>query len=461
MMGARVCATLNGPMTLVNKTFLLCLSGALVLTICGCGSSYPPTPPNGFLYAGNSGRPGSMAAYSITSGTLGHILNSPFTTNSNAAYTLAAWPPPLPSPAAAVTTKFVYGGVPASSLGGVINRILGNPPGSSVTGGIIMMPIDTSTHTLGTPVFMSGGDYDPIAVSPTANFLYAIDLTTDTLAAFSIDSNTGALTAIGPQGPPVGLPVGPDPFNVIVDPQGKFVFVANCDCRTSPSNHGSVQVFSINSDGTLTSVGTFVAGGVATSQPDALAIMPDSTFLFVASLDNTVYVESIAANGALTSVACPPIAPNPVSPCVLPANSTPVSIAVSTDGSYVYTANAGTHTLSFFINCAETNANTTTPCMGITAPLLIPSFDSSVALGGTPGALISDATNPPSSVTTITSISGFMYVTNYDNGTVQPISITSVDGCTGIVNCVPGTPNLTGAAMNSGGVNPFGLAIAH
>jgi len=255
--------------------------------------------------------------------------------------------------------------------------------------------------------------------------------------------------------------VGPDPFNVVVDPQGKFVFVANCDCRTSPSNHGSVQVFSINADGTLSSVGTFVAGGVVTAQPVALAVSPDSTFLFVASLDNTVYVESIGAGGALTSVSCPVTPPSPNSPCALPPGSTPVSIAISTDGSYVYTANAGTHTISFFINCSEPNTNTATPCMGITTPLLIPSLNSSVAIGGTPGVIIPDPTNPPSSVTTITSISGFLYVTNYDNGTVQPFSITSVDGCAGLTNCVPGTPNLTGAAMNSGGVNPFGLAIAH
>jgi len=449
-------------MTHSNKAVLLCLSCVLAVAICGCGgSSFTPAPPNGFLYASNSARPGSMAAYTVTTGTLAHIVNSPFTTNSNAAYTLAAWPPPLPSPAAAVTTKFVYGGVPSSPLGGVINRILNRPPGSAVAGGIVMMPIDTSDHTLGTPVFMSGGDYDPVAVSPTANFLYAIDLTTNTLAAFSIDSNKGTLTAIGPQGPPVGVALGPDPFNVVVDPHGKFVFVANCDCRTNPSSHGSVQVFSINADGTLSSVGTFVPGGVATAQPVALAVSPDSTFLFVASLDNVVYVESIGAGGALTSVSCPVTPPSPNSPCALPPGSSPVSIAISTDGSYVYTANAGTHTISFFINCSEPNTNTATPCMGITTPLLIPSLNSSVAIGGTPGVIIPDPTNPPSSVTTITSISGFLYVPNYDNGTVQTLSITSVDGCAGLTNCVPGTPNLTGAAMNSGGVNPFGLAIAH
>ncbi len=137
----------------------------------------------------------------------------------------------------------------------MITRLLGRTLSGSVTGGIMLMPIN-SDHTLATSqMFASGGDYDPIAVTPgSGNFLYAIDLTTNHLAAFSIDSSKGALTAIGPQGPPLGVAVGPDPFNVVVDPQGKFVFVANCDCVTNPQNQGSVSVFSINSDGTLTAV---------------------------------------------------------------------------------------------------------------------------------------------------------------------------------------------------------------
>jgi len=326
-----------------------------------------------------------------------------------------------------------------------------------------MMPINTSDHTLGTAQMFATGsdDFDPIAVTPSpGNFLYAIDLTTSNLLAFSINSSTGALGAIGPA---AGVPVGPDPFYVAVDPQGKFVFVANCNCVPSPGSTGSVQVFSINGDGTLTSVGTFVPGGAASgAQPIALALSPDSMFLFIASLDNKVYVESVT-NGALADQGN----------AALPAGSMPLAIAISDDigvnnadvsqalGSYVYTGNAATHSLSFFINCVETNANTATPCMGVVGPLGVPIMNSSIPFTGTVGAMLADPTNPLPTTPNTAVAAGFVYVTDYDHGVVESFSITSTEECIGVLNCIPGTLTASGASGNTGGVNPFGLAIAH
>jgi len=439
----------------LKKAILLYLSCALLASICGCsgGSSNGIPLPNGFLYSGNSARPGSMAAFTVTTGALGHIVNSPFATmvngGPNAPYSLAAWPPPQPSPAAAVTTKFLYGGVPASPKGGVITRVLGRPLVGTVTGGILMMPVN-SDHTLGTAQMFATGsdDFDPVAVTPSpGSFLYAIDLTTSNLLAFSINSNSGALSAVGPA---AGVAVGPDPFYVAVDPQGKFVFVANCNCVTNPGT-GSVQTFSINGDGTLTKVGTFFPGGAASgAQPIALAVSPDSKFLFIASLDNKVYVESVT-NGILADQGN----------AALPAGSMPLAIVISTDGSYVYSGNAGTHSLSFFINCVETNANTATPCMGVVGPLGIPSMNSNIPFTGTVAAMLADPTNPPPTTPNTAVAAGFVYVTDYDHGVVESFSITSTDECIGVLNCIPGTLTASGASGNTGGVNPVGLAIAH
>jgi len=437
----------------LKKVILLCLSSALLVSICGCsgGSSNGIPAPNGFLFSGNSARPGSMASFTVTTGTLGLIINSPFATTANGApnapYSLAAWPPPQPAPAAAVTTNFLYAGIPASQKGGVITRLLGRQLMGTVTGGILMMPVNSGQ--LGTAqIFAAGGDdFDPIAVTPNpGTSLYAIDLTTSHLLAFSINSTTGALAAIGPA---AGLAVGPDAFNVVVDPQGKFVFVANCHCVTSLGT-GSVQVFSINGAGTLTSVNTFVPGGAATAQPVALAISPDSKFLFVASLDNKVYVESVT-NGVLADEGN----------ALLPAGSLPSAIAISTDGSYVYTGNSGTHSLSFFINCVETNATTMTPCMGVAGPLGIPSKNSNTPFTGAVGAMLADPTNPPPTPPNTPAASGFVYVTDYDHGAVLSFSIISTNECIGVANCIPGTLIQSGAAGNTGGVNPVGLAIAH
>jgi len=445
-------------MSHLNKAILLCVSFLLLGLVCRCGSSSAVAPPNGFLYAANSFRPGSVTALMVTTGALAHILNSTVVTTASPPYTLVAWPPPLASNATTVTTKFVYGGVPATSKGGVITRVLGRTLSGSVPGGIVMMPIvnpgsqTTTSHTLGTPQMLASGDYDPMAVTPGGNFLYAADLTTSQLAAFSIDSNKGTLTSIGPQGPPVGVAVGPDPFNVVVDPQSKFVFVANCDF-TSPSNHGSVSVFAINSDGTLAAVAgsPFLIGGGA-SHPVALTISADSHFLFIASLDDKVYVESIT-NGALADLGA----------VSLPTGSTPVSIAISTDDNYIYTGNAGNHTLSFFLNCQQSTPPTGCPASGSPPPpLATPGLNSTTAFSGAVGVMVSDVTNPPSSTTMITSVSGFVYVSDYDHGTVQAFSITSTSACSGLTTpCQPGSLTASGSPVDTGGANPFGLALAH
>jgi DNA-binding beta-propeller fold protein YncE len=436
----------------VKKAEVLFLSGLLLVAISGCGSG-EVSVPNGYMYSANSFRPGSMAAYSVTVGALAQAVGSPFVTTGNAPYTLVAWPVPQPPPAAAVTGKFLYAGIPSTPQGGVITRLLGRTLTGSVTGGILMVPIMTD-HTLNTPqIFATGGDYDPVAVTPSAGFLYAIDLTTNYLAAFSINSSSGALTGIGPQGPPIGVAVGPDAFNVAVDPQGKFVFVANCDCVTNPQNRGSVSMFSINSDGTLTSVGTFVPNGVVTAQPVALAVSQDSKFLFIASLDNNVYVESIV-NGSLVNEGS----------VALPAGSRPFAIAVSIDGNYVYTGNAATQTVSFFLNCLQ--ATPPTGCTSTPPPLQVPANNSTTTISGTVGVILIDPTNPAvcASTTSINcspeSVSGFLYVTDYDHATIQGYSISSPDACSGVSTCSPGQLNQSGSPVNTGGANPFGLTIS-
>jgi Lactonase, 7-bladed beta-propeller len=439
-------------MTQLNKVVLLCLSCVLLVAIAGCGSSSTTTPPDGFLYAANSFRPGSMAAFSLTLGALGQITNSPFVTAGNAPYTIATAPPALPAPASSTAAKFLYAGIPATSKGGAITRVLGRTLSGSVTGGILLMPVK-SDHSLDTPqMFASGGDYDPLAVTPSGTFLYAADLTTNRLAAFSIDSSKGTLTAIGPQGPPPGVAVGPDPFNVVVDPQGKFLFVANCDW-TSPTNHGSVSVFSINSDGTLAAVpgSPFLLGG-GSAHPSALAVSSDSQFLFVASLDDQVYVENIAADGTLTDASNSPVS--------LPAGSIPVSIVVSQDGgNSVYTGNAGTGTVSFFLNCVQ--ATLPTGCTGSPLPPLI--FQNNNAIGGTVGVIVPDPNSVAATSTAVATGPGHIfYVTDYDHGTITVFVVTSTNSCTAS-SCtpIPGTLVRSGRVVNTGGGNPFGLAIAY
>jgi hypothetical protein len=390
-----------------------------------------------------------MAAFTVTTGTLAEIVGSPYVTTGNAPYTLAA-----------VSTKFLYAGIPSS--GGVINRVLNRPVAGSVTGGIMLMPI--SNHTLGTPqMFASGGDYDPIAVTPNGNFLYALDITKNQnqLVAFSIDSSKGTLTAIN-QTP---FTVGPDPFNVVIDPQGKYVFVANCHCRTNPDNQGSVSVLSIDSStGALTQVGSPISLGSG-AQPVAMAVSPDNKFLFIASLDDKVYVKSVT-NGVLSDAA--------TSPSVsLPPGSMPVSIAVSIDGgNSVYTGNAGTRDVSFFLNCTQTPlppvaTGSTTGCPTDNSVPLVLQTAGGASIGGAVGVIVPDPTSTPAStVGSVTfpaiGVGHYLYITDYDHGTISVLAVTSSTTCTS-TSCptTPGTLFQAGSAVNTGGTSPFGLAFSH
>ena len=364
------------------------LLALVVLSLSGCFFSSGGGGPR-FLYVGNTASPAAMSALTAASGSLTPITGSPFDTAGNSPLTLAG-----------VSNRFLYAAVPSSN--------------GTAAGGILLMPIHGDGSLGAAQLLASGGDYDGIAVTPNGKFLYAADVAGSRVVAFSIDPNTGALTGIGPQGPPPGVGVGPDPFNLTVDRQGKFLFVASCGCVTS-SGQG-IWVFSINADGTLTTVPespfSLPAAG-STPQPSDLVVSPDGTLLFVSSYDDKVYVESInAVSGALSSAA---------TPVSLPAGSAPGSVRTSTDGKFVYTADGGTGNLSMLT-------------VGAGGAL---TDQGEVAVGGSPAVVLADPSG------------GFLYATNFDQNSVVVYSIGS-DG------------RLTQtASVSTGGTGPFGLAWSH
>lgn len=132
------------------------------------------------------------------------------------------------------------------------------------------------------------------------------DSTNGSVAAFTINPATGALTAVA--GSPF-LSGGPDfgPTALALDPSGNFLYVANQGTpppAATPVGAG-ISTYSIAGNGVLTAdsvVGSpFSTGGVQNS-PDALVIDPAGPYLYAASNDaptGTVEGFSIAA-GILT-----------------------------------------------------------------------------------------------------------------------------------------------------------------
>jgi 6-phosphogluconolactonase (cycloisomerase 2 family) len=94
-------------------------------------------------------------------------------------------------------------------------------------------------------------------VHPSGNFAYVIyhpgQGAQGYVSEYSINSSTGALTAVGSV-----LPTGIEPYSVVVDPTGSFLYVANFTRSPSP---GTVSAYSINKNsGALTYINLYLTG---------------------------------------------------------------------------------------------------------------------------------------------------------------------------------------------------------
>ena len=120
--------------------------------------------------------------------------------------------------------------------------------------GIYRARLDLATGQL-SPAELAIEAKDPafLALHPGGKFLYAIDESSDPkrtpatgLSAYALDPATGALKLLNHQ-----TAGGPGPCHLSVSSDGKAVLVANY-------GGGSVAAVSLNSDGSLGAVGTFV-----------------------------------------------------------------------------------------------------------------------------------------------------------------------------------------------------------
>jgi DNA-binding beta-propeller fold protein YncE/uncharacterized membrane protein len=178
-------------------------------------------------------------------------------------------------------------------------------------GSISAYTIDATTGALtpiaGSPFATQAGFPGPgrLAIDPGGKFLYVgLDGTVNAnhfVAAFSIDSSTGALTPIA--GSP--FPTGKGPLNVAVDPSGKYLYTAN-------SFDNTISAFAIDpATGALNSVsGSPFATGAPGGFPFALAMDPAGMYLYTANqgANNISGLNIIGTTGALTAIPGSPFA---------------------------------------------------------------------------------------------------------------------------------------------------------
>jgi 6-phosphogluconolactonase (cycloisomerase 2 family) len=190
------------------------------------------------------------------------------------------------------TGKFLYVSNLNDALGGISAYTINSTTGalSAITGS----PFPTQSNSPG-PNRMAiggGGTFLYVGMSGTVN-------ANNSVSAFAIDPNSGALTQI--TGSP--FPAGNDPQGIATDPSGKFLYTANIQDST-------LSGFTIDgSSGTLTKISGFPYATAAA--PAALAIDPGGQFLYVGE-NSTTGIEAFTING--TSGVISPIAGSPFAP---------------------------------------------------------------------------------------------------------------------------------------------------
>ncbi len=117
-------------------------------------------------------------------------------------------------------------------------------------------------------MLVPGSDARSMALDPQNRFVFVANHGSNDVAGFSVDTSSGLLTTLG-----ANVPAGGAPSAILMDPTGRFVYVAN-------SNTNDVWSYAIPPGATgLVQTGAAPAG----INPTALAIDPSGRTLFVAN----------------------------------------------------------------------------------------------------------------------------------------------------------------------------------
>ncbi len=314
-------------------------------------------------------------------------------------------------------TGGTFGGPGTTSILYVANNGSDNVSGYSInTTSGILAPIP------GSPFSNLSGP-SAMAVSSNGFFAYVTNGRTSTVAAFRV-STEGALLSV-PTTPsnPNPAPVEAAPGALAIAPNTKHVYVGN-------SGTDKVTAFNIEASGALTLIpqtaGTTNPVSVNGADPAAIAITQNGQFLYVAnSGSNNVTAFSIVATGLVSLITPSGANTNPIST----GGTTPKSMAISPNGSFLYVANSGSHNVTVFQIGTNGLLTLVPPAGGTTNPILT----------GT------GATAPNS---LMISLDGrFLYSAN-GGGTISAFTIGS-DGLLGLVSTSAGNLNPISAGANT------------
>jgi 6-phosphogluconolactonase (cycloisomerase 2 family) len=276
-------------------------------------------PSGNFVYVVNGSGTNNVAAFAISpAGLLTAVAGSPFAAGTN----------PLTITIDA-TGSFAY--VTNRSSNDIYTYNI-----NATTGALTEVP-NSRVPTGAAPGFL--------VIHTNGRFAYVPNNTDGTISGFSINPTTGALTAIAGG----AIAAGTNPTtSVLIHTSGKFLYLRNAGV---PNTAGSVAAYTINqTSGALTAIGTPMAIGVNSGRS---VVDPAGKFLFIASQgaagDNGSLSEfSInPTTGALTALTGVPIWPGkPYTVAVDPSGQYVYVTSAAANTHYSYSLNGTTGALT-------------------------------------------------------------------------------------------------------------------
>jgi 6-phosphogluconolactonase (cycloisomerase 2 family) len=254
-----------------------------------------------------------------------------------------------------------------------------------------------------------------IVVNAAGTYAYVVNRGQNSVSMYAIDRTTGVLN------PGASIATGGVPIGIAISPDGDSLYVTNtldpsdstsvlCDATQINCNlSGTVSMYSINSQGALTLIGTKRTSGTL---PNIITIDPSGTYAYVTNFDSdTITQFKINSDGSLSYVWC----------STQPTGWFPVGMSINPNGQYAYVANLGSSSIDTYSISSRTGRLTLLfpiPSQWTWTPYLI-------------------AINPAGT---------FAYVTNTASNTVSMYSITG----SGVLN--PLTPSTIAS-----GTSPLGI----
>lgn len=213
------------------------------------------------------------------------------------------------------------------------------------------------TEISGSP-FSTGVQPTSVAFSPSGNCLAVTNAGDNTISMFTVNSTSCSLNT-----PANTFTTGPDPVSVAFSPNGSCLAVTN---QKFGIGNGSVSMFTVNSDCTLTAVAGSPFG--TGPGPNGVAFSPNSSCLAVANqYSDTISIFTVNSGCTLSEITGSPFVTgtNPISVAFAPNGS---CLAVANSEDFVATIVMLTTEFSLIDSAISANCNGTATITGIANP---------------------------------------------------------------------------------------------